>query len=204
MGEVRLDQVTTLMAYMTAGERLDALESRVLALEMRERGLSASPASNKITVITPTGDRPEALALLRRWLQHQTRQPDQWIIVDDGKTPVNPKHFPTATVIRREPQAGEGHTLSLNLTLALPQVQGEKVVIMEDDDFYGRDYLQTMADCLDEYELVGGFPKAGAISVTSDGMIHQRLGDILQHVANSKGDCRHLRVEFVRETASKL
>ena len=135
--------------YKSPGERLAALESRVVALELALHGPVSSPG-NKLTVITPTGDRPEALALLQRWIQNQTRRPDQWLIVDDGKIPVNPKHFPTASVIRREPRAGEGHSLGLNLAMALPFVLGDKVVIMEDDDFYGRDYLKTMADALDE------------------------------------------------------
>ena len=130
-----------------------------MALELALHGPVSSPG-NKLTVITPTGDRPEALALLQRWIQNQTRRPDQWLIVDDGKIPVNPKHFPTASVIRREPRAGEGHSLGLNLAMALPFVLGDKVVIMEDDDFYGRDYLKTMADALDEHEIVGeGFAR---------------------------------------------
>lgn len=147
------------MALPTAGERLDALEARVRTLESRAEGRCA-PAGDKLTVVTPTGDRPEALALLQRWVATQTRRPDQWLIVDDGRVPVNPRQFPTATVIRREPQPGEGRTLGLNLAAALPHIQGQKIVIMEDDDFYGRDYLQTMAAALDDYDLVGeGFAR---------------------------------------------
>lgn len=148
--------------FANSSERIEAGEYWMRDLEARLRALEgpAIAPNNKITVITPTGDRPEALALLRCWMAHQTRQPDQWLIVDDGKTPVNPKQFPTATVIRREPKAGEGHTLTLNLAVALPHIQGDKIFIMEDDDFYGRDWLQTLADLLDDFEIVGeGFAR---------------------------------------------
>jgi len=40
-----------------------------------------------ITAITPTGDRPLALALCQQWMDAQTVRPDQWIVVDDGKIP---------------------------------------------------------------------------------------------------------------------
>ena len=41
-----------------------------------------------ITVITPTGDRPLAFSLCRKWIFNQTIKPDQHIIVDDGKIPM--------------------------------------------------------------------------------------------------------------------
>jgi hypothetical protein len=111
---------------------------------------------DKVTVITPTGDRPEALALLRRWIGNQTRQPDQWLIIDDGKTPIIPADFPSAMVIRREPQADDPPcTLGKNLEAALPHIAHEKILVMEDDDWYSRDYIKTMAALLDSHALVG-------------------------------------------------
>jgi len=110
----------------------------------------------KVTVITPTGDRPEALALLRRWMATQTRQADQWIIIDDGTKPVKAKKFPGAKVIRRNPRKDDpACTLGENLRVALPHIAHEKVLVMEDDDWYGPDYIATMADLLEDHELVG-------------------------------------------------
>ena len=94
-----------------------------------------------VTVITPTGNRPEAFALCREYMERQTRQPDQWIVVDDGDEQIkNPTGF---NYIRR--QGGEDeHTLRFNLQEALTKVTGDMVLIMEDDDWYHRDYIQIM------------------------------------------------------------
>ena len=109
---------------------------------------------DKVTVITPTGDRPECLELLRQWVAHQTRQPDQWLIVDDGKNPV--QAVPEAHVVHRLRQADDlGCTLGKNLEMAMRFVKHNKIIIMEDDDWYGPDYLKTMASLLDDHELVG-------------------------------------------------
>ena len=94
------------------------------------------PMSKPVSVITPTGDRPECFELLRRWVVHQTLRPAQWIVVDDGKTPMHP--IPEATVIRREPHPDDpACTLGKNLEAALAHVLHDKIIIMEDDDWYG-------------------------------------------------------------------
>ena len=111
---------------------------------------------DKISILTPTGDRPEALALLRRWMETQTRKPDQWLIIDDGKAPVNSDEFPGATVIHRLLQADDPPcTLGRNLELALSRVAHDKIIIMEDDDWYAPEYIETLAALLDEHELAG-------------------------------------------------
>lgn len=110
--------------------------------------------SSDVTVITPTGDRPEAIALLRRWMGKQTVKPRQWIIVDDGRTPLPP--ISEATVVRREPKPYDPRcTLGENLKAALPLVRHDKVLIMEDDDWYGAEYVETMVALLDDDDLVG-------------------------------------------------
>ena len=110
-----------------------------------------------ITLITPTGDRPLTFALCQHWVKRQTLQPTQWIIVDDGKTPA------TQTVamdniyyVRREPRPDDPpHTLLANLKVALPLVMGEKIMIIEDDDYYAPRYAETMAAKLEEHEIAG-------------------------------------------------
>lgn len=111
-----------------------------------------------ITVITPTGDRPAGLRLLTHWMSRQTRQPDQWIIVDDGQEPLNfvDELPPYATYVRRERQDTDyPHTLANQLLHALPLVEHDKIVIMEDDDWYRQDYLAFMYGALDTADLVG-------------------------------------------------
>ncbi len=116
-----------------------------------------SPVSGRISVITPTGDRPLAFGLLRRWMEAQARRPDQWIIVDDGQEPMRPGDWPDwATYLRREPQPDDPmHTLSANLARALPWITGEKIVVCEDDEYYAPGYIEEMARRLDQAEVVG-------------------------------------------------
>jgi len=107
-----------------------------------------------ITVITPTGDRPLAFALCQQWMRHQTRQPDQWIVVDDGKTPMEPSV--PMQYVRREPQPNDPrHTLILNLKTAMPLIKGDKIIIMEDDEYYAPGYLAKMTLGLDKHEVIG-------------------------------------------------
>jgi len=107
-----------------------------------------------LTIITPTGDRPLAFALCQNWVRKQTLQPDQWIVIDDGKIPTEP--IVPMQYVRREPQTDDPkHTLILNLKTAMPLVKGDKVMIIEDDEYYAPEYLEEMALRLAEHEVVG-------------------------------------------------
>lgn len=108
-----------------------------------------------ITCITPTGDRPEAFELTRKWIESQTVKPDQWLVIDDGKTPL-PKYLQEGVeYVRRIPKSNEGHTLTLNMKTALPYIKGDIILIIEDDDWYGPNYIATMEKYLQTYDLVG-------------------------------------------------
>lgn len=107
-----------------------------------------------ITLITPTGDRPLAFALCQKWMRKQTSQPDQWIVVDDGKVALKPDA--SMEYIRRKPHPNDPpHTLSLNLEASLPLIKGNKIIIIEDDEYYAPKYVAEMALKLDQYEIVG-------------------------------------------------
>lgn len=105
-----------------------------------------------ITAITPTGDRPLAFSLCRRWIENQTIRPDQWIVVDDGKEPI--KETGGFDYIRREPK-GEKNTLALNLMKATPHVKGDVILIIEDDEYYAPRYIEVMTKHLNKHEVVG-------------------------------------------------
>lgn len=108
-----------------------------------------------ITAITPTGDRPLAFELCRKWMSNQLRKPDQWLVIDDGKEPL-PNNLPNMQYIRREPQPDDPkHTLNLNLLAALPHIAGDKIVIIEDDDYYGPEYISDIALRLNYFDLCG-------------------------------------------------
>jgi len=110
-----------------------------------------------ITAITPTGDRPLAFALCQRWMERQTVWPTQWLVIDDGKTPLKiDLSFSFIKYIRREPLPSDPkHTLCQNLSAALPFITGDKIIIIEDDEYYAPEYLAGMAARLAYHEVVG-------------------------------------------------
>jgi len=107
-----------------------------------------------LTVITPTGDRPEQFELCKKIMRKQTLQPDQWLVVDDGHTPLEP--CPEFTYLRAKWDVPAGIcTLKRNLLRAIPNVSGAKVVIIEDDDWYPANYLEMVSNALDSCEVYG-------------------------------------------------
>lgn len=75
----------------------------------------------------------------------------QWLVVDDGKEPI--KCTLGQEYIRREPQDSDpAHTLPLNLSIALPRIKADRVIFIEDDDWYSPKYLATTMARLDEFD----------------------------------------------------
>ncbi len=110
----------------------------------------------KITVVTATGDRPDAFTLCQKWIREQTRFPDQWVIVDDGMVSLKPPSFPSCDYFRREPQKDDPkHTMIINLKEAFKHISGNVVLIIEDDEYYSPKYIEIMAEYLERYEVVG-------------------------------------------------
>lgn len=107
-----------------------------------------------LALITPTGDRSIAFALCQNWVRKQTLRPAQWIVVDDGKVPIKP--YVPMEYVRREQHPNDPQcTLSLNLEASLPLIKGNKIIIIEDDEYYAPKYVAEMAAKLDRHEIVG-------------------------------------------------
>jgi hypothetical protein len=116
----------------------------------------------KLALLTPTGDRPEAFSLCQRWMQRQTRQPDLWFVMDDGvnETSVAPADYQIAT-LRLPPWDKPGtsqHRNMLALLDAAEESDCDAFVIVEDDDWYGKHYLERCASLLQVHELIGERP----------------------------------------------
>lgn len=108
----------------------------------------------KITALTCTGDRPVCLGLLSKWIANQTMQVDQWLVIDDGKEPFMPSL--DCDYIYRKPEENEqGQTLNINIKTALPHIAGDIILFMEDDEYYAPDYVKTMVEKIQHYNIVG-------------------------------------------------
>jgi hypothetical protein len=114
-----------------------------------------------LQLLTATGARPEAFALCERWMAAQTYDgPVTWIIVDDGPepTPVHPSPLGwLQVVVRPAPFWRPGdNTQARNLLKGLDAVDPKHpLVIIEDDDHYRADWLETVVRELAKAELVG-------------------------------------------------
>jgi glycosyltransferase involved in cell wall biosynthesis len=113
-----------------------------------------------IAAVTPTRDRALTIKLLARWVRQQTLPVDRWIVVDDGDVPVSPEPEMTHLVRRARTSHEPEHSLCLNLRQALPFLTEDKVLILEDDEYYAPTYVEEMSRRLDASPAVGiGFSK---------------------------------------------
>jgi hypothetical protein len=74
-------------------------------------------------------------------------------VIDDGHVPTQVND--ADVVLRPEPMTG--HSLCRNLREALPHIRGQHVLVIEDDDYYGPDYVSVMVGRLQHADLVGEF-----------------------------------------------
>lgn len=113
-----------------------------------------------LTLITPTGCRPQSWALCEKWAAHQTYQgPARWIVVDDGEE-AQPVTFSrdrwSLEVIRPDRKWSGSNTQSRNFREALALVQDDaRIVIWEDDDYYAPGWLDRVAVELETADLIG-------------------------------------------------
>lgn len=113
-----------------------------------------------VTLLTPTGYRPEAFALCEYWMSRQNfTGKAQWIVVTD-ETDASGAAVDRCVmgqyVIHRRPRGNDPpHTLSANLRVGLPAVTSDRLLIIEDDEYYAPDYVETMMQWLEEAPLVG-------------------------------------------------
>jgi hypothetical protein len=87
-------------------------------------------------------------------------RPVRWIVVDDGPEPQDMSGTPDnwqLEIIRRKPYWKPGdNTQAQNIMAGLERVKpSEKLVIIEDDDYYRPGYLQAVDLALSIFELVG-------------------------------------------------
>jgi glycosyltransferase involved in cell wall biosynthesis len=123
-----------------------------------------------VTLITPTGSRPEAFKRCEEYMARQTyRGPIQWIIVDDGDIPTQITPGPQKEYYRATELWREGiNTQRPNMNLAMSKVKGDFIFVIEDDDWYHPEYLQTYVSLLEQFPLVGE-GKADYYNVASQG-----------------------------------
>lgn len=128
-----------------------------------------------ITFITPTGDRPLALKLCAEFVTSQiTDEKIQWIIVDDSVNGDHDVYRHQMSIIQacekrdisllhigrqakpEELLPGKGAmSLAQNLLQAIPRVEGDRILIFEDDDWYSPARTAIHLKWLENHDIVG-------------------------------------------------
>lgn len=115
-----------------------------------------------VSILTCTGFRPEVLAWCEQMIKRQTFKGEiQWIVVDDSipldATPsVTKQGNITKEVYPSIKQWREGiNTQRYNMEVAFRHIKGDYIFVIEDDDWYRPDYIETMMYFLRRFDLVG-------------------------------------------------
>jgi glycosyltransferase involved in cell wall biosynthesis len=96
----------------------------------------------RISVITPTCDRPAGIRLAEWYMARQTLRPHEWIVADSGASPAV---LTMGQLHMHVPSPPGARNLAGNLLRALNVATGDAVVIWEDDDWYSADHLAVCA-----------------------------------------------------------
>lgn len=112
-----------------------------------------------LTLITPGGGRPEAFSLCEKYMKRQTIWSNsiQWIVADDDPAD------PVICTLNQEHIFGDlkwkpgVNTMRYNLDAALTKVnpKSEYISIIQNDDFFSKNYLQVYLDLLKHCDIVG-------------------------------------------------
>lgn len=116
----------------------------------------------RLVTLTPTGARPQALAHCAAYQREQTRRADLWIVVDDAN-PCSAESVRgydwSIAYVRRSPwwRAGD-NTQANNLLLGLRmarETDADALIIIEDDDWYSRRWLEIAEAWMADHALAG-------------------------------------------------
>ena len=127
----------------------------------------------KISLVTPTSDRPEAFRLCERWVSRflirlresylfrSNEIQIEWIVADGGLARIKPlslegDNTPTRYIIVNH-KANAEESFRYNLISALERVRGDYIFFIEDDDWYAEDYLHFMLNemVVHQYKIFG-------------------------------------------------
>jgi hypothetical protein len=144
-----------------------------------------------LTLITPTHGRPQAFALLERWISRQTyKGPMEWIVGLDSD-PAEYAFTMGQTVWASSPMP---NSMLSNLSFALPRAKGDLIAFVEDDDWYHPEYLQNLVEA--------NYPASDMIGT---GPAHYyRVTDRTWRCMGNKGHCSLAQTAIPARTVPKL
>jgi len=89
-------------------------------------------------------------------MARQTRQPDEWIVADGGETPARLSMEQSHYIVRRPAGA---LNFAHNLLNGIEAANGDLLIVMEDDDYYAANHIESIVDLAERgYKLLGSEP----------------------------------------------
>jgi hypothetical protein len=128
-------------------------------------------------LLTPTGNRLIQFNFCVEMMRNQTYSGDvTWIIVDDGKEHMTTPSIKNWNIIHEKLPEGIGNTQAKNIIHGLQYCdKNSKLIVIEDDDFYHKDWLEIIDKNL-EYSELSGITKAKYYHIkTSTYKVHNNL-----------------------------
>jgi len=114
----------------------------------------------KLSIITPTRNRPVALAITQRWVLRAMKVAGvdfEWLLINDGT--LSYIDVPRCiSQVRRDPTCDVRPSLNCNILQGLSMVTGDVVFICEDDDWFHPTYFKRLLKVLEDYPLAGVAP----------------------------------------------
>jgi glycosyltransferase involved in cell wall biosynthesis len=114
----------------------------------------------RVSIITPTFNRPYFLNLVFECLMSQSYQDIEWIILDDSPSPdlnLKNKLGSNMKYIYSDKKLSVGEKRNQLIEAA----SGEYIIHFDDDDFYNQDYIQTLMDVMKsqkaDFIIMSGF-----------------------------------------------
>lgn len=95
----------------------------------------------RISLVTPTANRPAAFAMAESNVVRQTRQPDEWIVADGGTDYLRPRYQQRHV---RDPRPPGTENFLNNVLNGVLAATGDILVFWEDDDWYGPTHLEGL------------------------------------------------------------
>lgn len=122
--------------------------------------------ADRISLITPTGGRPEALKICEKFVKRfyiPSNTELEWIVVLDTDSafdyvPHNDKDHPYLNIKQvkgYKPWQPGINTQHSNMLAGIERVTGNYVFVIEDDDYYAKNYIQAMLHLLQFWNFAG-------------------------------------------------
>lgn len=152
-----------------------------------------------VTLITPTGERHLAFSLCRRYIDAQSYTgPLQWVIADDGENHLDIDEKMLAREfelvhLKRDSVRDKTKSITGNVSSALFHIKYDKVLIIEDDDFYFPNYIETAIQRLSNCTLVG----EGSSRYYNIQFNKYRINHNLEHASLFQTALRSSELEFL-------